>query len=106
MDDGNTPLSFTHLATNLRGWRKCRGLTQPELARTSGVSASYISKIETGQHLEVRIETVRKLAIALRVQTTTLTPQRADWGPESPGAARTSRRVRKPHGLRAWLGQL
>lgn len=72
MDDGDTPPGFTDLASSLRGWRRRRGLTQPELARASGVSASYISKIENGQHVDVRIETVRKLAVALRVQTTVL----------------------------------
>ncbi|MEU7942429.1 helix-turn-helix domain-containing protein [Microbispora bryophytorum] len=78
MDADSTRRSFTDLASNLRGWRKRRGLTQPELARASGVSASYISKIETGQHVDVRIETVRKLAVVLRVQTTTLMGKRGD----------------------------
>lgn len=32
----------------LRNWRKAKGMTQLELARTSGVNVSYISNLERG----------------------------------------------------------
>jgi transcriptional regulator with XRE-family HTH domain len=71
--------------------RKRRGLSQAELASMSGVSASLIRKLEQGTRKDVRLETARKLAVALRVPTTKLITERnaehadaltADvWGP-------------------------
>ncbi|WP_250562622.1 helix-turn-helix domain-containing protein [Sphaerisporangium fuscum] len=52
--------------------RKRRGLSQAELAAVSGVSVSLIRKLEQGNRADVRLETVRKLAVALRVPTTGL----------------------------------
>ncbi|WP_155368915.1 helix-turn-helix domain-containing protein [Catellatospora vulcania] len=60
------------LGDRLRSVRKRQGLTQRELAALSGVSISLIRKIEQGEVTETRLETLRKLALALHVSTTTL----------------------------------
>lgn len=52
--------------------RKRRGVTQRELADLSGVSLSLIKKIEQGERDSVRLETLRKLAVTLRVRTSIL----------------------------------
>lgn len=74
----------------LRDIRKRRGLTQGELARAAGVSVSLVSKLEQGVIQDLRLETARQLAVALRVSTTQLVrrddekqpPQQADtWAP-------------------------
>lgn len=57
----------------LREARKRRGLTQRELARQSGVSLSLIRKLEQGDYENgLRLETVRKMAVALSVPTSAL----------------------------------
>lgn len=72
--------------------RKRRGLTQRELSDVSGVSLSLIRKIEQGERDSVRLETLRKLAVGLRVRTSALQGERHDaewadaqtddlWGP-------------------------
>ncbi|MEU0519813.1 helix-turn-helix transcriptional regulator [Streptosporangium sp. NPDC006007] len=58
----------------LKSIRKRRGLTQTELAEKSGVSASWISQLERGAVEDTRLETVHRLAKALRVPTSTLLP--------------------------------
>jgi transcriptional regulator with XRE-family HTH domain len=50
----------------LRVWREYRGLTVKQLADKAGVSAPFVSQIETGQR-EGSIETMRKLAGVLKV---------------------------------------
>lgn len=61
------------LGSRLREARKRRGLTQRELARLSGVSVSLVRKLEQGDYENgLRLETVRKLAVALSVPTTAL----------------------------------
>ncbi|RSO11270.1 transcriptional regulator [Streptomyces sp. WAC 06783] len=63
--------------------RKRRGLSQRELADASGVSLSSIRKLEQGERETARLETLRKLAHALRVPTMRL----ADGpNPEDAGA--------------------
>jgi transcriptional regulator with XRE-family HTH domain len=52
--------------------RKRRGLTQGELARAAGLSVSLVSKLEQDVITDVRLETARKIAVALRVATTVL----------------------------------
>lgn len=61
--------------------RKRRGLTQRELADLSGVSLSLIKKIEQGERATVRLETLRKLAVGLRVRTSVLQGEQhdAEW---------------------------
>jgi transcriptional regulator with XRE-family HTH domain len=56
----------------LRDVRKRRGMTQRELASTSGVSISLIRKLEQGERDDTRLETVHRLAVALHVPTTRL----------------------------------
>lgn len=58
--------------------RKRRGLTQRELAELSGVSLSLVKKIEQGERDSVRFETLRKLAVGLRVRTSMLQGDRYD----------------------------
>jgi transcriptional regulator with XRE-family HTH domain len=60
------------LGDRLRETRKRCGLTQADLARASGVSVSLIRKLEQDERDAVRMETLRKLALALRVRTTFL----------------------------------
>jgi transcriptional regulator with XRE-family HTH domain/tetratricopeptide (TPR) repeat protein len=67
-------MSAMDLGERVRSMRKRRGLGQAELAAASGVSASLISKLERGEHdpESLRMETLRKLAIGLRVRTSML----------------------------------
>ena len=62
----------------LRSVRKRRGLTQRELAAASGISVSLVRKIEQGERTDTRLETLRKLAVALNVRTSTLQGSQAD----------------------------
>lgn len=63
--------------------RKRRGLSQRELADASGVSLSAIRKLEQGERETARLETLRKLAHALRVPTMRLA---GEPDPEGAGA--------------------
>lgn len=54
------------LGAYVRGLRKQRGLTQADLARLCGVSASTITKCEAGE-TAISFETAKKISIALRV---------------------------------------
>jgi transcriptional regulator with XRE-family HTH domain len=49
--------------------RRRRGLTQRELATAAQVSESLIKKVEQGQITDMRLETARKVAVALNVPT-------------------------------------
>ncbi|MEV0597599.1 helix-turn-helix domain-containing protein [Nonomuraea cavernae] len=66
--------------------RKRRGLTQQELAALSGVSASLIRKIEQDSRKDIRLETARKLAAALRVPTMDVISQDAAEQADEPPA--------------------
>ncbi len=61
-----------NLGERLREVRKRRGMTQRELAALSGISLSLIRKLEQGEREDARLETLRKLAGALKVPTATL----------------------------------
>jgi DNA-binding XRE family transcriptional regulator/PHD/YefM family antitoxin component YafN of YafNO toxin-antitoxin module len=50
----------------LRVWREYRGLTLKQLAEKAGVSAPFVSQIESSQR-EGSIETMRKIAAALNI---------------------------------------
>jgi len=54
------------LAKNVRRLRKARGLSQSALATDAGQHQYVISKVENGQ-LDVRLETIGKIAAALGV---------------------------------------
>jgi transcriptional regulator with XRE-family HTH domain len=61
------------IGSRLRDARKRRGLTQRELARLAGVSVSLVRKLEQGDYDNgLRLETVRRLAVALQVPTSAL----------------------------------
>ena len=47
-------------------WRKYRGLSQQELADSSGVAQAYIAQIESGKK-EGSIKTLKKIATALSI---------------------------------------
>ncbi|MFE2426353.1 helix-turn-helix domain-containing protein [Streptomyces sp. NPDC059373] len=61
-----------NIGRRLQEIRKRRGLTQRQLAAESGVSLSLIRKLEQGERADTRLETVRRLAVALRLPTTGL----------------------------------
>ncbi|SRR6266487_2926313 len=63
------------VGARVREARKRIGLTQQELARSSGVSVSLVRKLEQGEYGGVRLETVRKLAVVLGLATSALMSQ-------------------------------
>ncbi|MFI2300198.1 helix-turn-helix domain-containing protein [Actinacidiphila glaucinigra] len=60
------------IGARIKEVRKRRGFTQRELAEASGVSLSLIRKLEQGEKTDTRMETARRLAVALHVPTTAL----------------------------------
>lgn len=62
------------LGERVRSVRRRRGLTQRELAAAAGLSESLIKKVEQGTITGVRLETLHKIAVALRVPTSGLFP--------------------------------
>ncbi|WP_433379096.1 helix-turn-helix domain-containing protein [Streptosporangium sp. CA-115845] len=69
---------MNELAARVFSVRKRRGLSQKQLAHLSGVSESWVSKLEQRVPRDVRLSTVRKLAAALQVSTTYLMGGRGD----------------------------
>ena len=55
----------------VRIWREKRGLTQQALAGLAGISKSFLSEIEGGTNTP-SVETLRKLALGLKVDLDTL----------------------------------
>jgi transcriptional regulator with XRE-family HTH domain len=60
------------LGERIRNVRRRRGLTQRELATAAGVSESLVKKLEQGQITDVRMETLHKIAVPLKVPTSHL----------------------------------
>lgn len=60
------------LGERIRNVRRRRGLTQRELAPAAGVSESLIKKVEQGEITDMRLETLHKIAVALKVPTSDL----------------------------------
>jgi transcriptional regulator with XRE-family HTH domain len=60
------------IGDRVREARKRRGLTQRDLARLAGLSVSLVRKLEQDAYGDVRLETVHKLAVVLRVPTSAL----------------------------------
>jgi transcriptional regulator with XRE-family HTH domain len=60
------------LGDRLREARKRSGLTQRDLAQLTGLSVSLVRKLEQGTYGDVRLETVHRLAVVLRVPTSAL----------------------------------
>ena len=77
--DGSTPESDTIpvdrkiFAVNLIRARTAAGMTQTELAKSSGLGQSHISELERG-NWEPRLSTIMALADALRVEPSELLP--------------------------------
>ncbi|MGW7270782.1 helix-turn-helix domain-containing protein [Streptomyces sp. NPDC054864] len=73
----------TSIGERLRELRKRRGLSQRELAQESGVSLSWIRKLEQGTETDTRLETARKLAHTLRVSTSHLVAESSEPGADT-----------------------
>lgn len=56
----------------IRVWREYRELTQPSLAKSAGISAAYLSQIESGAR-QGSIDSLRALAEALHVELDDIT---------------------------------
>jgi transcriptional regulator with XRE-family HTH domain len=68
-------LGTSTTSDRVRNVRKRRGLTQRELATASGLSLSFVKKLEQGEYADLRLETAHKLAVALRVPTAAIMPR-------------------------------
>ncbi|WP_432068250.1 helix-turn-helix domain-containing protein [Streptomyces sp. C10-9-1] len=75
---------MTDVGKKVKQARKLSGLTQTELAKSSGVSISTIRKLEQGERDSARMETLRSLALVLRVPTMSLVTEPSEDGP-TPG---------------------
>ncbi|WP_181787818.1 helix-turn-helix domain-containing protein [Streptomyces phytophilus] len=73
-----------HIGDRVRTVRKRRGLTQKELAAAAGLSVSLVRKLEQGELIDTRLETVRRFAVALRVSTSSLISGRTEEAVDSP----------------------
>ena len=63
------------IGDRIRNARKRCGLSQHELAELSGISLSLIRKLEQGERPDARVETLRKLAVAMDIRTSVLLAQ-------------------------------
>src|SRR5438477_8958446 len=77
------------LAERLKTIREQRGMTQYALARESGLTASYIYKLEEGQATRPSGQTLERLARALEVSIAELTAE--DVWDTAPGTDETER---------------
>jgi transcriptional regulator with XRE-family HTH domain len=77
-------MESTSTGDRIRVVRKRRGMTQRELAVAAGLSYSTVKKIEQGTYGGIRLETLRKLAAAVKVPTTTLMLATGQHEPEAP----------------------
>ena len=80
-DDIRVPAEFVDRLIDgenpIRVWRDFRGMTSKELAKAAGISAAYLSEIETGKK-EGSISVFRNIARVLRVDMDDLF-----WGEDS-----------------------
>ena len=89
----------------IRSVRKRRGLTQQQLAGKCGLSVSWVRQQEQGTAAEPPLETLHKVAVALKVPTSTLAGAVRPPGPH-PHAAEDWAEVRDAlHGRMAPAGQ-
>ncbi len=56
-----------HLAMNVKRLRARSGLTQANLAKRAKVSQAFIAQLETGKQTNPTLDTLRRLAKALKV---------------------------------------
>ncbi|MEU9334076.1 helix-turn-helix transcriptional regulator [Streptomyces sp. NPDC048290] len=77
---------MTEVGKKVKAARKLSGLTQTELAESSGVSLSTIRKLEQGERDGARMETLRALALVLRIPTMSLVAEPSEDGP-TPGTS-------------------
>lgn len=69
------------LGQRIRERREALGINIEELGRRSGVSPSYISRVERGERVNVGLETVQKLAYALDTSMSYLVGETDDPSP-------------------------
>jgi len=55
------------IAKNIKKYRDKLGISQDKLSKLAGVTLHTIAKIETGSTSDPRIETVKKIAKALKI---------------------------------------
>lgn len=65
------------IGDKLKSLREKRKMTRQELADSTGISYSYIAKIENGERTEVSLENIEKLSIALKVDPMFFREERA-----------------------------
>lgn len=58
---------YAMLAQNIKKYRKKRGISQDKLSKLSDVTYNTIIKIESGATYNPRVETLKKIAAALKV---------------------------------------
>ncbi len=61
-------------ANPVQVWRKYRGLTQEQLAKVVGVTKQYIGQMEKGRDVRGKLETLRAVADALKVDLDDIAP--------------------------------
>jgi len=61
------PKRKSKIGTNIKKYRNEVGISQDALSKRAGLAFHTIAKIETGATPDPRIETVKKIADALRV---------------------------------------
>lgn len=49
----------------IRTIRKAKGMTLTQLAKASGLSVPYLSKLETGKRIDIKLSTLEKIATGL-----------------------------------------
>lgn len=57
---------------NIKSIRESLGMTQIELSRKSGVTRATISRLESGEEVEVKISTLKAIASALNREVSDL----------------------------------
>ncbi|MDC8450035.1 MAG: helix-turn-helix domain-containing protein [Nitrospira sp.] len=60
-------MSRKTFAMNLKALRSARGLTQVELAKKLKMKQAYVAQLETGKEANPTLDTLRRLAKALKV---------------------------------------
>ncbi|WP_375163490.1 helix-turn-helix domain-containing protein [Microbacterium sp.] len=80
--------SLALIGPRLKNWREKRSMTLADLSRTTGISASTLSRLEAGKRAP-NLELVVPIARALRLELDDIVPRKAP----DPRVARTTRRT-------------